>query len=193
MASNDETHRKRCRRYDVLGHAHYVTFSCYHRQPFLSKERPIGWLVDAIDSARVKAPFDLWAYIIMPEHVHLLLLPHERVQISAVLHAIKLPVSRRALNWAKNHSPEALARMRHMTSGGQVSYRFWQRGGGYDRNIWTVEELAEKVHYMHANPVRRGLVSHPRQWRWSSWRAWHEGIPEPLKVDRESFPMLQRK
>lgn len=192
MSGEKEAHRKRCRRYDIPGHAHYLTFSCYHRQPFLGKARPILWLIEAIDSARTKAPFDLWAYVIMPDHAHLLLRPHEKVRISSVLHAIKLPVARRALVWAQEHSDAALGRMKHVTSGGKVSCRFWQRGGGYDRNLWTVQEIAEKVHYVHANPVRRGLVDHPRQWRWSSWRAWHEDTDEPLTLDRESFPVLRK-
>ena len=61
---------------------------------------------------------------------------------------------------------------------------------GYDRNIWTVSELREKIEYIHANPVRHGLVAHPREWQWSSWRAWDEGVDEPVPIDRESFPTL---
>ena len=190
MTGEKEIHRKRCRRYDIAVHAHYLTFSCYHRQPFLAKPRPINWLVEAVSAARSKTRFDLWAYVIMPDHAHLLIWPREGVQISSILHAVKLPVARRALVWARKHSIRSLACMEHTTSGGQVSYRFWQRGGGYDRNIWTVEEIAEKVDYIHGNPVRRGLADHPAQWRWSSWRAWHEEADEPLAVDRESFPTL---
>jgi putative transposase len=73
---------------------------------------------------------------------------------------------------------------------GKCSHRFWQRGGGYDRNIRTVKEMHEKIAYIHANPVRRGLVERVADWPWSSWRAWDEGIDDPLSIDRESLPPL---
>src|SRR5256885_16898359 len=68
-------HRKRCARYNVAAHAHFLTFSCYKRQPFLSKDRSCQWLAEAIVAAREKHNFDLWGYVFMPEHAHLLLFP----------------------------------------------------------------------------------------------------------------------
>jgi putative transposase len=73
---------------------------------------------------------------------------------------------------------------------GLVRYRFWQRGGGYDRNIWSLGEVLEKVRYIHENPLRRGLVDRPEQWPWSSWRAWECGVDEPLPIDRHSLPWV---
>ncbi|MGW8256440.1 MAG: hypothetical protein ACWGMZ_03040, partial [Thermoguttaceae bacterium] len=68
-------HRKRCKRYDVPGDAHYLTFSCFRRLPLLNNDRLRKWMIEAIGLGRVKSPFDLWAYVIMPEHVHVILLP----------------------------------------------------------------------------------------------------------------------
>ena len=63
------------------------------------------------------------------------------------------------------------------------SVRFWQRGGGYDRNIHTENELEEKIVYIHENPVRRGLVLQATDWRWSSAR-WYAGVRTgQLEVD----------
>ena len=67
--------RKRCHRHDEPGHAHGLTFSCYRRLSLLSKDRTRRWLIEAIDEARSLAHFDLWAYVIMPEHVHILIVP----------------------------------------------------------------------------------------------------------------------
>ena len=75
---------------------------------------------------------------------------------------------------------------------GRNAYRFWQPGRGYDRNIWTAEELHEKIDYIHANPVRRGLVERPGDWAWSSWRAWELGVDQPIAIDRDSLPAIQR-
>jgi putative transposase len=72
--------RKRCRRYDDPGHAHALTFSCYRRLPLLSKDQTRRWLIEAIDVARRLVHFDLWAYVIMPEHAHLLLAPQFSLQ-----------------------------------------------------------------------------------------------------------------
>ena len=59
------------------------------------------------------------------------------------------------------------------------------------RNVWTADEAHEKVHYIHGNPVGRGLVDGPGDWPWSSWRGWEFGIDEPVAIDRESLPPLE--
>src|SRR6476646_4709143 len=73
--------------YNTPGHAHELTISCYRRFPFLKSERTCNWLADAIAEARVKHDFALWAYVIMPDHVHLIILPrradHDIGKISA--------------------------------------------------------------------------------------------------------------
>jgi putative transposase len=71
-----------------------------------------------------------------------------------------------------------------------MMYRFWQPGPGYDRNVWSLDELREKVDYIHANPIRRKLVDGPADWVWSSYRAWETGENEPVTLDRESFPVI---
>ena len=183
--------RKRVKRYDIEGHAHFLTFSCLGRQPFLSRDRARRWFLEAVEAAREKQPFDLWAWVIMPEHVHMLVLPHRDVTTSAILSAVKRPVTVRAVAWLERNAPAFLPQLRDSRGDGSSCYRFWLRGGGYDRNIWTAEELHEKIHYIHANPVRRGLVDRPGDWPWSSWRAWEHEIDDPIKIDRESLPPLE--
>jgi putative transposase len=129
-------HRKTCKRHNNPGDAHALTFSCFQRQPFLSKDRSRQWLIEAIDRARDKLHFHVWAYVIMPEHAHLLVWPTEAVyDISDVLNSIKQSVAKRALLFVQKHAPEFLPRMEDRQPNGDVHYRFWQRGGGYDRNI----------------------------------------------------------
>jgi putative transposase len=188
MFTVDPSHRKQCKRYDIPGHAHYLTFSCFQRQAFLTRDRTRRWLCDAIRAAKKKQPFDLWAFVIMPEHAHLLVFPHERATISGILKSVKQPVAQRALHWVQANAPTFLPKMADPQPNGQLSYRFWQRGGGYDRNIWSLEEVIGKVRYIHENPLRRGLVERPEQWPWSSWRAWEYGVSEPLPIDSHSLP-----
>src|SRR5690349_16320451 len=99
-------YRKKCRRINDPGHAHALTFSCFQRRPFLSKDRSRQWLVDSIAAARRKHGFHVWAYVIMPEHVHLLIWPIAAVyNVSSILTSIKHPVSRAAVAFVKREAP----------------------------------------------------------------------------------------
>jgi putative transposase len=182
--------RKRCRRFDEAGHAHSLTFSCYRRLPLLSKDRTRNWLIEAIDEARQHTQFDLWAYVIMPEHVHLLVSPRlSSVGISQILWRIKWPVGRKAFAYLESTSSDWLARLTVTRADGTHERQFWQAGGGYDRNITEPETAWRTLEYLHLNPVRRGLVDRPVDWEWSSAR-WYAGIrPVPLEID-DSLPRL---
>jgi len=181
-------HRKRCKRYDIEGDAHYLTFSCFGRLPLLSRDRSRGWVLQALQLGREKGMYDLWAYVIMPEHVHVVLWPHQSIRVSAILTTMKQSAAKRALLWLHRHAPHYLVQLREIRPSGAHCYRFWQRGGGYDRNLRSVPDIYEKIEYTHANPVRRGLVATPAEWPWSSCRAWETGEDTPIPIDRHSLP-----
>jgi len=186
---NGERYTKRCERWNWAGHAHELTFSCYQGHPFLAKEQTRRWLVDSISAARSKHEFDLWAYVFMPNHVHLIICPRrEQYSISAILQTIKQPVARRTIQYLKTGNPEGL---RFLATGQQTRrYEFWQKGGGYDRNITSVQVLIEAVHYIHNNPVRKGLVEAPDQWHYSSSPDWDGTGHGPISIDHDAFPAL---
>ena len=186
----DYSHRKTRRTFDVSGDAHFVTFSCFGRLSLLSKDRTRSYLVDAIGLARQRYPFDLWAYVIMPEHVHLVLLPAEKTRMRDVLSSVKQSVSKKAIRYLKEQAPAFLPRLEDVQPSGRRTHRFWQRGGGYDRNLRSVRDIHEKIAYTHENPVRRGLVDRPCAWKWSSAAAWELRQDEPLSIDRASVPPL---
>ena len=188
METGQPLYRKTCKRWDVPFDAHFLTFSCFGRQPFLRSERACRWFLEALEAARRKHPLDLWAYILMPEHVHLVLQPHPGTKISPILKACKLPVTNRTLLWVRANRPEFLKRMADPRGNGKVSHRFWQRGGGYDRNLRNDRELYEKINYIHRNPVSRGLVERPEDWPWSSYRSFFHGGNEPIGLDLDSLP-----
>lgn len=184
---NGERYTKRCVRWNWAGHAHELTFSCYEGHSFLAKERTCLWLVNSINSARRKHEFDLWAYVFMPNHVHLIVCPRaEQYSISSILWSIKQPVARRAIRYLRINHPSSL----RLLATGQASnpYQFWQKGGGYDRNIVSVQILIEAVHYIHNNPVRKGLVETPDQWHYSSAADWDGTTSGPIPIDRDTFP-----
>src|SRR5204863_9689552 len=95
-------HRKICKRFNNPGDAHALTFSCFRRQAFLSKDRSRQWLIDAIDRARSKHRFHVWAYVIMPEHAHLLIWPTRAIyDVSKILNSIKQSVAKRASTYVR--------------------------------------------------------------------------------------------
>ena len=155
-------HRKRVKSYNLPGHAHELTFSCFRRLPLLSRDRSRRWLVDAMERARREHHLHLWAYVIMPEHVHLLFWPMEKeYKVSRIRSALKLPVASRAIRFLKRKAPSFLEKIEDVQPNGKVSYRFWQRGGGYDRNVYEPVHLFMMIEYIHNNPVRRGLCADP--------------------------------
>ena len=139
----------------------------------------------------VAYPFELWAWVFMPEHVHLLLRPRGQILLRDILSAIKVPVAKRAAAWVRREAPQFMPRMLDAQPNGKSCLRFWQRGGGYDRNIITARELREKIGYIHRNPVRRGLVATPGDWLWSSYAAWEKETDVPLVIDRATVPPLE--
>ncbi|MEI8195391.1 MAG: hypothetical protein WCI73_05730 [Phycisphaerae bacterium] len=125
----------------------------------------------------------------MPEHVHLLILPLERpYEISVILASIKQPVSQLARKYVEANAPAFLEHMRDIQPNGREAFRFWQRGGGYDRNVTAGEELWEKIHYIHQNPVRRKLVTRRDEWPWSSAADYAKVRAGPLPVDNDGLP-----
>ncbi len=174
MLDEPRVHRKS---YDEDWQAHCLTFSCYNRRPFFLGRKSPQWFLEVVDEARSHVPFDLWAFVIMPEHIHLVLLPAAQVRIRDILWYIKRPMTDRVVKWVRVNCPSFLKEMADVQPNGKAQYRFWQRGGGYDRNLRSVKDIYEKINYVHDNPVRRnwfrqptniGGQVHERGWKGSS-------------------------
>lgn len=184
MKADELEHRKKRRAINEPGHAHFLTFSCWKRWPLLSKDRSRQWMIDAIRQMRRSQIVDVWAYVIMPEHVHLLILPQERdYEMRRILAALKAPVSRAAKLFLQQTNSEFWLRRLTAKHGNRETFRFWQPGGGYDVNVWKERTIQQVIDYIHANPVRRGLVDRPTDWKWSSAGA-HAGVGDvSLEID----------
>lgn len=154
--------------FNLPGHAHELTFSWYKNRPFLEDDRTCQYLADAILRAKEINNFGLLAYVFMPDHVHLLIWPREEhYSISKILLSIKQPVSRREFIFCRKHNPEKLENF--FTGNKHAPYRFWQVGGGYDRNIISSGAMLNSINYIHNNPLRNKTVSAPKDWHWSSF------------------------
>ena len=178
--------RKHLRHYEDADHAHELTFSCYHAHPYLSRERPCAWLAQAVEKTRADLGCSVLAYVFMPEHVHLLLLPRRPdFRVEWFLKRVKQSVARTAKEWLQRNAAGQLDRFLVPTTKGQQVFRFWQSGGGYDRNVTDVKTLRSMIDYIHNNPVRRGLAREAAEWKWSSARWYERREPGPITIDVE--------
>ncbi|MBY0312034.1 MAG: transposase [Phycisphaerales bacterium] len=167
-AGRDHPIRKRMRRREVPGGVRFITFSCERRLPLLGTSQARDIFATCLREGRERLDFKLLAWVAMPEHVHLLVVPPEGLPLGSCLKSIKLSMQQRIVRFLRLSSdPLALEIIR-----GDGVPRFWQKGGGFDRNVRSVAELQREVRYTHRSPVARGLVAEPCDWRWSSARWW---------------------
>jgi putative transposase len=138
-------------RYHHSGDFHFLTFSCFHRQQHLGSASARDTFVDALERIRLRYRFVLAGYVVMPEHVHLLIGEPQGATVADVVHGLKLSVTLR-----RSERP------------------FWQ-ARYYDFNVHNEDKRVEKLRYMHRNPVVRGLVSEQGAWPWSSFNHYVTG------------------
>jgi len=154
----------------------------------LNKDRSRQWIIETLQQLREKFEVDLWAYVIMPEHLHLLLWPRKlEYRMEHLLAAIKRPVSAKAKQFLETQSDRTWLKKLTVVKGCKDVFRFWQPGGGFDRNIWQEHSLHDVIRYIHENPVRRGLVGEAKEWEWSSARFWEGDDSVRLKMDPLEF------
>ena len=146
-------------------HLHFITCSCYRRLPFLKSPHSINCFLDILEQVRVRYRFVVVGYVVMPEHIHLLITEPELGTPSTVMQVLKQRTARALLPRRKRRNP----RQQHLFGEELQPRAFWQ-ARFYDFNVWTMKKRVEKLRYMHRNPVKRGLVASPEQWAWSSYR-----------------------
>ena len=164
-----QSHRKKIKHYDLPGHVHELTFSCYKRLPLLVEDTWRHQFCLSIDRAIENHQYQLFAYVIMPEHVHLIVHPQpESSPISGLLRAMKRPFSYRIKQQLETSNLQLLKKLTIQQRPNVTTFRFWQEGPGYDRNLTESSTILTAIDYVHNNPVRRGLCTRAIDWKWSS-------------------------
>jgi putative transposase len=144
-------------RFYGAGDLHFITCSCYRRQQFMALPEQRDAFLVMFEQVRTQYLFTVLGYVVMPEHFHLLISEPVIGDPSKVMLSLKRGVARELLPALREPYPET--RIAH----------FWQRRF-YDFNVFTARKQREKLLYMHHNPVKRGLVKRPEDWKWSSYR-----------------------
>jgi len=170
---------------------HFLTFSCHERRPLLSSASRRDLFLETLERVRRRYRLVVLGYVVMPEHVHLLVTEPQRDTLSTAIQALKLGFVRKLEGAGVPRSRktgETLRQAQGRLWGTPVSdisstpHRFWQ-ARFYDFNVWTERKRREKLRYIHRNPVSRGLVASPEQWRWSSYRWYWCGEKGPVRIN----------
>jgi len=171
---------KGLKRYYGQRQLHFVTFSCYRRMPLLGTVLARNLFVKELGQVRREYGFLLAGYVVMPNHVHLLISEPKKSNVSRVLQVLKQRVSR-AMRGKKRRASSAQLSLK-FGDAMKEDRRFWQRRF-YDFNVWSDAKRKEKLHYIHANPVMERLVKHPREWPWSSFSFYANDEPGLIGID----------
>jgi putative transposase len=152
---------RKLKRYHGRGDLHFITFTCYERRDLLGTARARNLFLKILEQVRRRCLASIVGYVVMPEHVHLLLSEPKKGTLAKLMQVLKQRVSRAMRGRTRRRVsgqlslafPESLAGLR----------RFWQRRY-YDFNVYSARKIREKLDYIHTNPVQRKLVLHPRDW-----------------------------
>jgi len=151
------------KRFQNTGQSHFVTFCCYHRSPMFGDGVSRRVFESALERVRRNFRLRVYGYVVMPEHIHLLLSEPARATLADALKSLKQGVSRRLISDARH---------------------FWQKRY-YDFNIRNYPQFVEKLRYIHRNPVQRGLCERPEEWEWSSFRHYATGSEGRVEIESE--------
>ena len=168
------------RRFHQSGQPHFITFSCFGRRPNFVSPAVYDLFLLCLERMRRHFEMRIYGYVVMPEHVHLLVSEPPRETLAEAMHYLKLSFSKRlrSLRICAPGSPLFWDNL-----GSQKVGTFWQKRY-HDRNVRDAHEFSVKLRYLHRNPVKRGLVKDPRDWKWSSFR--HYALREKGVVEIES-------
>ena len=162
------------KRYQQTGVLHFITFSCYRRQPLLATPQARQVFEQTLERVRLWYDLFVTGYVVMPEHVHLLLSEPERSTLAVALQMLKQITAQKL---QPTLSPTAGDK-------GGAPKHLWQ-ARYYDFNVRTPEKRVEKLRYMHRNPVKRGLVEKPEDWAWSSFRHYATGVEGVVEIESQ--------
>ena len=170
------------RRFQQSRQLHFLTFSCYRRRANFESAESRATFETSLEKVRRGYGLCVFGYVVMPEHVHLLVNEPQRAELARAMQSLKQSVAR--------------------TLALRAADPFWQ-ARYYDFNVWSERKFVEKLRYIHRNPVQRGLVERPEDWKWSSFRHYASGVLGTVEIESQwtarrrermgIFPMVQTR
>jgi REP element-mobilizing transposase RayT len=140
---------KKIKHINLEGYAYFVTANVHHKQKIFLNAKIADMVLSALFFLRDKSYYRFYSFIIMPDHLHLLILPEKNKTLSQIMHSLK--------SYTAKKINDLLGR----------SGKVWQ-DGFYERVMRNEDDLREKASYIENNPVRKKLVEHPETYLYSS-------------------------
>ena len=167
--------------YDGGGDARFITFGTYKKLPLITNNEIRNIIIDAIALIRKRFKFRLLGYVLMPEHIHLVIIPADGTKVGRIIGEIKRESAVKILEIMVNINSSILNKLEVIRNGVR-KHAFWQRRC-YDHNCRTHESVWKAIEYCHNNPVNRGLVNEPSSWIWSSYRYYYGKDKVVIEID----------
>jgi putative transposase len=168
------------RRYG-LRHPHFITCSCYRRLPLFASARAKNLFVKILAEVRDRHGFALAGYVVMSNHIHLLIGEPAKGTPSTVMQVLKQRVSRHLRRKPRRKRSSHQLALPFPQPNNSL-HQFWQPRF-YDFNVWSQSKFVEKLQYMHMNPIKRKLVTHPKDWPWSSFSFYSKKENGLVRID----------
>ena len=159
----------------IPGALHFITGNIYNRIPIFRRESCCLEFFKIASELRTDWPAKVIAYVLMPDHFHLIVNPQDG-NITGFAGALKGKVAMKMIEITGQ-----LFALPKPRSDGAI-HEVWQ-DSFKAIPLWSAWMIWQKINYIHANPVKAGLVKSAREYRWSSFRAFYTDLPSPLPID----------
>ena len=173
------------RRFHIEGHIYYITTVIYNRLPIFTRPTFVIPLLDSLNFYRYKQEFKLLGYVVMPDHIHLVIWPFGNSTVSDIMRDFKEFTAKRIIRQAEVESIEDWSKAFCYAGEetGRSNNKVWQ-DSFWDENVYTERFLRQKLNYVHRNPPRAGLVERPADYPYSSYRNYEFGEEWLIEIDR---------
>jgi putative transposase len=176
------------KRYRIEGSVFYVTSNIYRRLPILRSPSFVLSILDSLNYYRYLYICKLLGYVIMPDHIHLLIWPQEAQVITDLMRDFKRftlgRITRQARVEGKVEWPRSFERAGSETE--RAQFKVWQ-DSFWEQCIYTEDFLRQKLNYIHLNPVRAGLMKNPADYPYSSYRNYYLDDHQLIEIDHEWY------
>lgn len=177
------------KRYRIEGSIFYITSNIYNRIKVFTRPSFIIPIIDSLNYYRYQYDCKLIGYVIMADHIHLLIWPRLEKVITDFMRDLKRFTSGRLTRQAKvENRADWVKRFEEAgTETERAEYKVWQ-DSFWEQGIYTEEFLKQKLNYIHLNPVRAGLCTVAEDYPFSSYRNYYLGSSELIEIDTEWNP-----
>jgi REP element-mobilizing transposase RayT len=171
--------------YRIDGHIYYITSNVYNRLSIFTRSPFVLPLLDSLNYYRYKYRFKLLGYVIMPDHLHLLIFPQDAALVGDMMRDFKKFTATRIIRQAQIEQNQAwlVAFSAAGSETGRSENKVWQ-DDFWEMNIFSERFVRQKLNYIHRNPVRAGLVNAPEAYPYSSYRNYISDDDSWIEIDR---------